>query len=391
MYKKIAAMLMIIMFLGGNVYGKEALDLKGKSAVLIDMESGRVLYDYNKDQELAQASITKLMTYFVFKDYLKSKEIDDSTVVNMGNVEEWSLPSDGSMSGIKSGDSVSIKKLMEALLIVSGNDSAVMMKEIYNGSGGNFIDAMNKKAAELGLNKSKYVNVSGLTDEGSGVKMYNKTTAYETALLGRSIIKEYPEILKITSNQYYSYKNIKLPNTNRLLFDKALSVDGLKTGHTSEAGYCVISTEEHKAGNSEKPIRFIGVVLGAPTDAERFSDSKQLLEYGRENYKYEKLSGIIGENNSQLTVNNEYYKGGVITGYVPEDILLLKGKYEKFQYNIVFNEKLPKKITKGDTIGKIILRTFDNQELSYNLLAKEDYKSVSIIKKVVIYFKHLLK
>lgn len=391
MKKKIIITLLLMLSIIGNTYAMAKPELSCKSAVLIDMESGKVLYDFNKDQELPQASITKLMTYYVFKDYMKNSQIDENAVNSMGNSKAWNLPDDGSISFIKEGERVTIGQLFNALLIVSGNDSAMMLQDIYKMSGRDMVNDMNIKAKELGFEKSRYVNVSGLTMGSEEKKLYNTTTAYETAILGKRIIEDYPEILGITSNKYYEYKNIKIPNTNNLLFDGDMSVDGLKTGHTGEAGYCVINTESVNKNNGEKPFRLISVVLGSTTKNIRFDDSKSLLKYGSENYSYEKLSRLVGSDNGQLKLASEYYVGGEIEGSVPDDAYILKEKNKKIQYDIIFNSKLPNKIKKGEKIGKIVVEEIDNSKSEFDLVAREDYKSVSFLKRVIMNIKHLLK
>jgi D-alanyl-D-alanine carboxypeptidase (penicillin-binding protein 5/6) len=388
MNKKLSIALIIITFLISFTSKSFAkINLNSKSAILVEVNSGKILYEDNKDQVLPQASITKLMTYYILMDFFKENLISQNDKVKV-YIEPNSIPSDGSQLKLKNGDELTVKQLVESMLIVSANDSAVQLERMYNNEADNdIVKAMNDKAKKLGMNKTKFINTSGLTEKTNGIR-YNYTTAYETALLSMNLIKDYPNTLKITSQKTFTYKGLKFENTNKLLKIKP-EVDGLKTGHTNEAGYCLVSTEDiTKTNGNGKPFRLLAVVLGAKTEEGRIKDSLKLLKYGEENFVNEKVI----EKEYKFTLNSELYKDGKISGSVKDDVYLIKRKDSYFTKEVKFNEKLPSNIKKEDKIGKVIIKnSLDNEVYQYDIFADKDYKSISIIKRLLLFLKHLIK
>ena len=244
-----------------------------KGYVLIDADSGIVIAQKNVDQRLQPASLTKLMTLYLTFKSLKSSQIylDDKTKVSIKAYE-----TSGSRMFLKSGSEVPIKLLIQGIIVASGNDACVTMAQYIGGTEQIFVQMMNQTAARLGMKHSNYVNSTGLP------RPNHYSTPYDMAILARTLIQDFPEYYHYFSQKWLTYNNIKQPNRNRLLW-RDNSVDGLKTGHTEEANYCLIASA--KRNN----MRLISVIMGTPTDNERVDDSEALLNYGFRFYQTHQL------------------------------------------------------------------------------------------------------
>lgn len=376
MKKIIAAGLIFLLLITNTAYGIDSIN--SKSCILVEESTGRILYSKNKDDVLPQASITKLMTYLVFKDYMKEKNLSYNNIVITKN---WNLPDDGSKLGFEGGQKLTIKQLLNSLLILSANDSALELQSIYESSGKSFIEAMNKKAENLGLSNSRYYNSTGLSDD-NGIIPDNHTTVYETSKLAIDILKEYPETINITTNRKYNYNGKTYYSTNPILKIKN-KADGLKTGHTDNAGYCLAATE--KVGDAD-PFRVIAIVFGCKSNKDRINDCLSLLKYAENNFENEK----IVNHDKVFDFKNEYYKGGHIKAVTLDDVYIFKGKNEKIIETAELN-KLDSKIKKNDIIGKLILKnTADGKTIEKNLYAESDFREVSIFQRIFIFLKHLV-
>ncbi|ACJ18148.1 D-alanyl-D-alanine carboxypeptidase family protein [Coxiella burnetii] len=247
------------------------LDVKGY--VLMDADSGIVIAQKNMTQRLQPASLTKLMTLYVTFQALKSAQIhlDDKAKVS---IKAWRTG--GSRMFLKEGAEVPVNLLIQGIIVASGNDACVTMAQYIGGTEPSFAQMMNQTAARLGMKNSHYVDSTGLP------RPDHYSTPYDMAVLTRAIINDFPEYYHYFSQKWLTYNNIKQPNRNRLLWRDG-SADGLKTGHTEEAGYCLIASA--KRNN----MRLISVVMGAPTDSERADDSEALLNYGFRFYQTRQL------------------------------------------------------------------------------------------------------
>lgn len=249
--------------------GELKYELNCKSAVLIDAETGKVLFEKNKDEKRAIASLTKLMTYYTFIDELGINYKNNYVIYDIDNKK---FNYDEPILNVNFGEKVRIEDLLTAMLVFSANNAPeVLEQEFKRVKKEDFIYRMNVNSKLLGLNNTQYFNSSGLTRDN----VYNVSTAYEQALLAYNILIKYKDILKYTSLQRFKYKDIIYYSTNKLL-GKFKGVDGLKTGYTEEAGYCLISTiDVTKSNGNGKPLRFISVVLGCDTKEDRFEDTKK--------------------------------------------------------------------------------------------------------------------
>ena len=248
-------------------------NLNVKGYVLMDADSGTVVAEKNMNQHLQPASLTKLMTLYLTFQALKSGQIhlDDKATVS---VKAWRTG--GSRMFLKRGSSVPINCLIQGIIVASGNDSCVTIAQYITGTEQTFSQMMNQTAQRLGMKNSHYVDSTGLPNPN------HYSSAYDMALLTRAIIKDFPEYYHLFSKKWLTYNNIKQPNRNRLLW-RDNSVDGLKTGHTEEAGYCLIASAQREG------MRLISVILGAPTDGDRTGDSEALLDHGFRFYQTQRL------------------------------------------------------------------------------------------------------
>lgn len=243
--------------------------LAASSYVLMDADSGQILVEHNADKQLPPASLTKMMTAYMVEAEIAKGSITPNDQV-LVSVKAWKAP--GSRMFIKEGTSVSISDLLKGIIIQSGNDASIAVAEHIGGSEEAFADLMTQHALALGMKNTQYMNATGLPAQG------HFSTARDLAILADHIIKDYPEQYSVYAEKYFTYNNIRQPNRNRLLWrDK--SVDGLKTGHTEEAGYCLVASAKRSG------MRLISVVMGTKSEEARARESQKLLAYGFRYYE----------------------------------------------------------------------------------------------------------
>jgi D-alanyl-D-alanine carboxypeptidase (penicillin-binding protein 5/6) len=238
--------------------------LAAEAYLLMDADSGRMLVDQNGSQRLPPASLTKIMTSYVAASELASGRIKLDDQVDI-SVKAWRMG--GSRMYVREGTKVSLEDLLRGIIIQSGNDASVAVAEHIAGSEEAFVEVMNQRAILLGMKDTQFVNATGWPDEN------HYTTAYDMAVLAGSLIRDYPDHYSMYAEKYFSYNNIRQPNRNSLLWrDK--SVDGVKTGHTEVAGYCLVTSATRQG------MRLISVLMGAKNEEARAAESQKLLTYG---------------------------------------------------------------------------------------------------------------
>ncbi|WP_027308556.1 D-alanyl-D-alanine carboxypeptidase family protein [Caloramator sp. ALD01] len=359
--------------------GELKYELNCKSAVLIDAESGRVLFDKNKDEKRAIASLTKLMTYYTFIEGVGNEYKNNFIIYNIDNKK---FNYDEPILNVNYGEKVKIDDLITAMLVFSANNAPeVLEQEFCRTKKEDFIYRMNENAKLLGLNNTHYINSSGLTKNNK----YNVSTAYEQALLSYNILKKYYDILKYTSLKSFKYKNKIYFSTNKLL-GNFKGVDGLKTGYTDEAGYCLVTTIDVTNSNGNgKPLRFISVVLGCDTKNDRFEDTKKILNYAINNYE-----NFVVTNKDVFEIENKDFIGEKIKYSPRTDVVVLKKKNETVVINCQLNKNLKNNIKKGDNVGKITIKTSVGQ-VEVDAVATSDFNRKSIFYKIKEYIFYLLK
>lgn len=316
----------------------QAPDLGVSSYLLVDYQSGDRLAAKNADQRIEPASITKVMTAYVIYQELEkgSISLDDKVLVSK---KAWEMK--GSRMFIKVGTKVKLGKLLHGLIIQSGNDAAVALAEHIAGSESAFVNRMNVVAQELGMSHTHFANATGWPATG------HYTTASDLALLAKHLITDYPEHYKLYAQKEYTYGKINQKNRNQLLW-KDDSVDGIKTGHTESAGFCLLASA--KRNN----MRLISVVLGAQNKQERTAYSRQLLEYGFKNYETHllyKAGSVLSEAQVWKGDTDQVPLGTITDLYVT----IRKEHYKNLKGVMDIDKGIDAPITRGDVLGKIKL------------------------------------
>lgn len=314
----------------------QAPEIDAKGYILMDAYSGKVIAEKNPDQRMAPASLTKLMTMYVISSALKNGTIhlDDKVRIS---TKAWQTG--GSRMFVKVNDEVPVHDLLQGIVVASGNDAAVAMSEFLAGSEDAFATMMNNQASALGMNSSHFVDSNGLPNPN------HYSTPHDLALLAQAIIKNFPEDYKLYSEKWFVYNGIRQPNRNRLLW-RFEYADGLKTGHTSDAGYCLV------ASALKDGTRLVSVVMGTPSDKARTEDSIRLLTYGFRFYETHKLyGGTIPLTQVRVWKGQEKE----IPLGLAEDLFVTipSGQYKNIQAQIEVNDHIKAPITKGDIFGKL--------------------------------------
>ena len=276
------ALIFSICFLGtANYYEIFGIEKKTTASLIGDAKSGALFVAENIDEPLSIASISKLMTYYLVKEKIAEGKLkmEDKVKISINASRE-----EGSSLNLKAGEQISIKDLLDGLMVVSGNDSAVALAEVVAESESKFVTMMNEKAKELGLQNATFTNASGLTKNGQD----NKMSTRDIFTLSKAIIEKYPEVLEYAKTTVLEQpsRNFKKESTIPLV-GQVEGVDGLKTGHTDEAGYCLVSTMKIKKGETE--FRVISVLMGAKTKADRAQYMKDMINYAKQNIETRKI------------------------------------------------------------------------------------------------------
>ncbi|WP_169832994.1 D-alanyl-D-alanine carboxypeptidase family protein [Geosporobacter ferrireducens] len=376
MVKKIYILLIgILLVFVMNVFpafAQEEVSIQSRAAILMEFDSGKVIWSKNPDMKTPPASITKLMTYHLVMDAVEVGKIslEDRVIIS-----EKAAAEKGTSYNLKAGDIVSLEKLIDAMLIVSGNDAAYAIAEYVGGSAEYFIDQMNVEAKRLGMEGTTFVNPNGMPAEGTG----NITTARDIGILSRYLIDRYGEdLLPVTRRGSFedAERSFKKDNTNRLL-NVLPRVDGLKTGFTNAAGYCLSSTlkvESQEVGTSD--FRLIAVVLGAQSDQQRVADSKKLLEYGASTYSRQ---GIIKAGEIVQKYHFWDIESLEIGLTAEEDVLLFGPKAGAVKQQEIFMlPELGLPIAEGQKLGELILTLYDDSKMYVELVSDRDLKRVPL-------------
>ena len=344
----------------GQSFVPNAPELNLKGYILIDPTTNTIIAESNSDGFIEPASMTKVMTAYVVADQIENDliSINDEVLISE---KAWKMG--GSKMFIEVDKRVSILDLLKGIIIQSGNDAAVAIAEYVGGTEDGFVDLMNAYAASLGMNNTLFMNSTGLPDEN------HLTTAEDLAILTSNFITKFPEIYSLFKEKEFEYGGIssnKL-NRNKLLWRDKTS-DGVKTGYTSSAGYCLIGSA--KRGN----MRLITVVAGSDSANNSFSDTQRLLEYGFRFYATEKYFDVGKEYASAKVWGG---KNDTISLGVENDIsvTLPRTKFKDLKVNYVVKNNVQAPINKGDKIGTLELISDNNTVLISDLIALEDVEA----------------
>ena len=354
----------------------QAPSIAARGHLLIDFDSGKVLSENNSEEILEPASLTKMMTSYIIGQELKSGNLKLTDKVTISE-NAWSknFP-DSSKMFIEVGKEVTVDDLNRGIIIQSGNDACVAMAEHIAGSESAFADLMNSWALQLGMTNTHFVNSHGLHAEG------HHTTAKDMAILAKAIITDVPNEYKLYSQKSFKYNGIVQYNRNALLWDKSLNVDGMKTGHTSAAGYSLVSSA------TKDGMRLISVVMGTRSEESRKVESKKLLNWGFR--FFETITPYKA--NDQLTEERIWMGSqATIKLGVPADtpVTLPRNQTQNLKADFIINSELRAPIQQGDTVGQVNYKLEDTTVASYDLIALETVEEGGFFSRMIDYIKLL--
>jgi len=319
----------------------------------MDASSGKIIMSKNADQAIPPASLTKIMTSYV-TEYELSKgniQLDDQVPIS---VKAWRKA--GSKMYVKEGTKVLLSDLLKGVIIQSGNDASIALAEYIAGSEDAFADLMNKHAARLGMTNTHFVNATGWPSKN------HYSTAQDLALLSQALIEDFPEHYGLYAEKSFTYNDITQPNRNTLLHSSD-NVDGIKTGHTEEAGYCLV------ASAFENGMRLISVITGTDSDRARAQESRKMLTYGFRFYETKKVYS------TEIVITTQHvWKGQTkaLDLVSSKDVYLTypRGQYEDLSEILELPQYIEAPINTGDKIGKLNFKLGDEVMASTPLIAK---------------------
>ena len=335
------------------------------SYLLVDFDSGALLVEKNIDQRLAPASLAKIMTVYVAASELAGGKI---SLQDEAPVSEKAWRTEGSRMFIEAGKRVTLADLLRGVIVQSGNDASVALAEYIAGGEAAFADLMNLHAERLGMSNTRYVNSTGLPHP----ELY--TTARDLATLARAYIRDFPEMYQLNSVREFTFNDIRQPNRNKLLW-RDQTVDGIKTGHTQAAGYCLV------ASASREGMRLISVVLGADSENARASASQTLLNYGYRFYETRKLYGA-GE---PVTRARIWQADADMVALGPDQevyLTLPRGQHEKLKPGFEIDQPIIAPINKGEQKGRLNILLADETVATLPLLSMETIPSGSLFNRL---------
>ncbi|MCG6199850.1 serine hydrolase [Psychromonas antarctica] len=350
--------------------------IAARGYLLIDFDSGKVLAENNSEERLEPASLTKMMTSYIIGREIKSGNLNPTDKVTISE-KAWSknFP-DSSKMFIEVGKEVTVEDLNRGIIVQSGNDACVAMAEHIAGSEGAFADLMNTWALQLGMNNTHFVNSHGLHAEG------HYTTALDMAILAKALITDVPDEYHFYSEKSFKFNGIVQYNRNGLLWDKSLNVDGIKTGHTSDAGYSLVSSA------TKEGMRLISVVMGTKSETARKVESKKLLNWG-----FRFFETITPYNAGDQLANERIWMGSQQTirlgVAVNTPITVPRGQAKNLDANFVIKNELRAPLKKGDKVGEIHYSIAQEPIATYDLIALESVDEGGIFSRLIDYIKLL--
>ncbi len=353
----------------GTANAAPALEVNAKAAVLIDGMSGNILFEKNSNEKLPIASITKIMTMLLIMEAIDEDKIQFDNNVR---VSDHSYNMGGSQVWLKPGEEFTVKEMMNAVAIHSANDAAVALAEFISGSEEVFVAAMNEKAAALGMRDTKFLDCTGLTDEG------HYSSARDVAVMSRELLSKHPSIIDFTKTWHAMFREndaehkVSLDNTNKLIRQYNGTI-GLKTGFTSKAGHCL------SAAAVRNDLMLISVVLGERDSNTRFAESKKLLDYGFSNYEIIQVSQK-GEEIAIVDVKKGIKSN--VRGVLKEDVKLLikKGEKGELEKKTAIDSNVEAPVKAGQKIGEIIYFMSGNEIGRAEIAAENDVHRASFVK-----------
>ena len=355
-----------------------AIETKARNMILMDYDTGQYLYTKDADKKIPPASMSKLMTVYIIFSKLKngSLSLDDTFTVSENAWRKGGAASGGSTMFLAINDKVRVEDLIKGIIIQSGNDACIVAAENISGSEEDFADLMNEKAKELGLKNSYFVNSTGLPHPD------HRMSAEDLAHLARILISEFPEYYHLFSQKEFVYHNIRQGNRNPLLYSMP-SADGLKTGHTEEAGFCL--TASAKKGKR----RLIGVFTGLNSNKERSEETERLMNWGfREFDNYT----IVKQGTKIATMPVWFGQADSVDMVVEKDVVrtMKKNKSDNVELTAVYDKPVKAPIKKGQQLGYLKAEVPGSGTVEIPLVAANDVAKVGLWGRICKNFKYLL-
>ena len=352
-------------------YIPEAPSIAAKAYILMDHNSGIILAANNENEKRSPASLTKLMTSYVVFKRLKEEFI---TLDDEVKISEKAWRTGGSKSFIEVGKMIKLEDLLQGMIIQSGNDASVALAEHVAGSEGTFVLFMNDYAQQIGMENTRFENASGLPHDDQ------YTTAKDMALLSSAMIREFPVYYEWYSQKEFTYNNITQTNRNKLLFTDS-TVDGLKTGWTQKAGYCLVTSA------NRVDMRLISVVLGSDSPAIRTSETEKLLDYGFRFFETQSINDI----SHQVRVYKSE-KANIKVGVADSSFLTLpRNQFRYTTQTINLNQDLIAPISQGEQVGELVVSFNDQNIATLPLIALENAAEAGFISKMIDTIKLLFR
>ena len=352
-------------------YIPEAPSIAAKAYILMDHNSGIILAANNENEKRSPASLTKLMTSYVVFKRLKEEFI---TLDDDVKISEKAWRTGGSKSFIEVGKMIKLEDLLKGMIIQSGNDASVALGEHVAGSEGTFVLFMNDYAQQIGMENTRFENASGLPHDDQ------YTTAKDMALLSSAMIREFPVYYEWYKQKEFTYNNITQTNRNKLLFTDS-TVDGLKTGWTQKAGYCLVTSA------NRVDMRLISVVLGSDSPAIRTSETEKLLDYGFRFFETQSVNDI----SHQVRVYKSE-KANIKVGVADSSFLTLpRNQFRYTTQTINLNQDLIAPINQGEQVGELVVSFNDQNIATLPLIALENAAEAGFISKMIDTIKLLFR
>ena len=340
------------------------LDLKGKSALLMDVATGSILYESTAHEPLSPASVTKVMTMLLIMEAIDSGKISWDDMVT---ASETAAAKGGSQIYLKVGETMNVSDMIKSIAVSSANDCACAMAEHLAGSESAFVEMMNARAQELGMNDTHFVNCTGL-DDGADAEQH-RTSAHDIAVMSRELLKNHPDIKKFTTIWMDSVRNgtFGLSNTNKLIRFYS-GATGLKTGFTSGAGYCLSASAQREG------MELIAVVMGCESSADRFAACKSMLDYGFANFAL-----VSAETEQKAEVSVKLGKTAAVTAEPGADTQLLIDKAQRSSVTtqVSLEESVTAPVSKGQRLGTLTVKAREQVLAEVPLVAAEGVERLS--------------
>lgn len=340
------------------------LNLECESAILIEQTTGKVLYSYNVHEKLKPASVTKLMSILLIMESIESGKINYDTKVPCS---EKAASMGGSQIWLDTTETLTVDEMLKAICVVSANDCVTAMAEYLGGTEEGFVNMMNEKAKQLGMNDTSFKNCHGIDEDG------HETSSYDIALMSKELLNKYPEITKYTTiwNDTLRDGKSELINTNKLVHNYK-GCTGLKTGSTSQALFNL------SASATRDNLSLIAVVMKAPTSAVRFKNASSLLDFGFNNFEYKKLIGK-GDVVKDVKVGKGVVSNINVVAEADCGTLITKGNDFNIEQTMEIPDFIDAPIKQGDVIGKIVYNLNGEKISECNLITDKDVDKISFI------------